>query len=286
MTPNVSRQPRDRTPIAVIGALIAGVILAGAAAGRAMDADRSAPAPGPPPPTAAPAELTVYAAASLGDVLEALRPACESAAGAKLVFNLGASSDLARQILAAAKADVFFSADDDWMDKVAQAGLLDAATPRSLLSNRLVVVGREGIAPAIASAADLAGPAVRHLSLANPEAVPAGKYAKAWLVKAGVWDKVQDRVVPALDVRAALAAVESGGAEVGVVYRTDAMLSRKARILYEVPEQEVPAISYPVAALVDRPHLEAARALVACLASEDSAETFRKFGFIVKAGDR
>lgn len=270
----------------MFGALVAGVIIAGAAAGRAMDADRSAAAPGPPPPTAAPAELTVYAAASLRDVLDALRPACESAAGAKLVFNLGASSDLARQILAAAKADVFFSADEDWMDKVAQAGLLEAATRRSLLSNHLVVVGREGIAPAVTSAADLALPAVHRLSLANPESVPAGKYAKAWLTKAGVWDKVQDRVVPALDVRAALAAVESGGAEAGVVYRTDAMLAKTAQILYEVPDQEAPPISYPVAALADRPHSEGARALVACWSGPDAAETFRKFGFIVKAGER
>lgn len=266
--------------------MIAGVILAGAAASGAMDADRSASTPGSPPPTAAPVEVTVYAAASLRDVLEALRPACEPVAGATLVFNLGASNDLARQILAAAKADVFFSADEDWMNKVAQAGLLDAATRRSLLSNRLVVVGREGTAPTIASAADLAGPAVRRLSLANPESVPAGKYAKAWLTKAGVWDKVQDRVVPALDVRAALAAVESGGAEAGVVYRTDAMLAKKVRILYQVPDQEAPPISYPVAVLADRPNREAARAVVTCWSGPDAAETFRKFGFIVKPGEK
>jgi len=231
-------------------------------------------------------ELTVYAAASLREALQALQPACETEAGARLRFNFGASNDLARQIVAAHKADVFFSADEEWMEHVAQAGLVDNASRRSHLSNRLVVVGREGIAPAVAAPADLAGPAVSRLSLANPDAVPAGKYAKAWLVEAGVWDRVQDRIVPAFDVRAALAAVESGAADLGIVYSTDARLSGKVQVLYEVPERDGPPISYPVAAMDSRPHLNESRRLVACLTGEAAAGVFRGLGFIVRTVSR
>jgi len=225
-------------------------------------------------------ELTVYAAASLREAVQALRPDCEAQAGARLVFNFGASNDLARQIEAANKADVFFSADEAWMEHVDRAGLVDAASRRSRLSNRLVVVGRKETLLAISGPSDLAGPGVRRLSLANPDGVPAGRYARAWLVKTGVWERIQERVVPALDVRAALAAVESGAAEAGLVYRTDAAISTKVRVLYEVPESDGPAISYPVAALLDRPHLEEARRLVACLAGDPAAGVFRRFGFI------
>src|SRR5713101_8651997 len=184
-------------------------------------------------PLARPAspEINFYAAASLRDVLQQLAPVCEEAAGAHLVFNFGASNDLARQIEAGNKADVFFSADEAWMDQVAQAGLVDAESRHSLLSNRLVVVGLKDTPLNVRSARDLVGPNVRRISLANPEAVPAGKYAKAWLEKSGLWDGIRDRVLPGLDVRAALAAVEAGGAEAGVVYRTDAAMSKRVRVV-------------------------------------------------------
>ena len=134
----------------------------------------------------------------------------------------------------------------------------------------------------VQSARDLVGPDVRWISLANPEAVPAGRYAKAWLEKAGIWDNLKDRVLPGLDVRAALAAVESGGAEAGVVYRTDAALSKKVRVVYEVPEGDGPRISYPVAALRDRPRLDMARRVVAWLSGSTAAATFEQNGFLVQ----
>jgi len=227
-------------------------------------------------------EITVYAAASLRDVLQQLAPACEEAVGAHLVFNFGASNDLARQIEAGNKADLFFSADEAWMDNVAQAGLADAESRRSLLSNRLVVVGLKDDPLNIQSPQDLLGPDVRRISLANPEAVPAGKYAKAWLEKVGLWDRLRDRVLPGLDARAALAAVESGGAQVGVVYRTDAVLSKKVRVVYEVPEGEGPRISYPVAAMRDRPRLEVARRIVAWLSGPAAEAAFERYGFMVQ----
>jgi len=226
-------------------------------------------------------ELAVYAAASLRDILQSLAPECEKATGTRLVFNFGASNDLARQIEAGNKADVFLSADEAWMDKVAQAGLVDAGSRRPLLSNRLVVIARKDSSVKIGTPSDLASSGIKRISLADPQAVPAGKYARAWLDKAGVLETIADRVLPALDVRAALAAVVSGGADVGVVYRTDAAISDKVRVLYEVPEQDGPRSSYAVAALSQRPRLDAARRVVDWLAGAAAAAAFEKSGFIV-----
>lgn len=231
-----------------------------------------------------PVELQLAAAASLRDVLEELAPAVERAIGVRLVLNLGASSDLARQILAAPRADLYFSADESWMDRVAEAGLVDQASRCSPLSNRLVVVVPADSSLAIRSAADLAGPQIERLSLANPEAVPAGKYAKAWLEATGNWRALAGRVVPAVDVRAALAAVESGAIDAGVVYRTDAALSRRVRVAFEVPEEESPRISYALAALAGRPQIAAARAVAAWLCSRAAAAEFARFGFVARAG--
>jgi molybdate transport system substrate-binding protein len=233
---------------------------------------------------AEPVELRMSAAASLRDVLDELAPALERATGARLMLNLGGSSDLARQIVAAARADLFFSADEAWMDHVAVAGLVDAASRRSPLSNRLVVVVPAASALEIRDARDLAGPAVRRLSLAQPETVPAGRYAKAWLESRGAWDAVAARVVPALDVRAALAAVESGAIDAGIVYRTDAARSTRVRIAFEVPADEGPAISYALAAIAGRPRLELARRVVAWLAGPEAASVFERHGFVVRAG--
>jgi molybdate transport system substrate-binding protein len=235
-----------------------------------------------PEPAAPPVELAVYAASSLRDVLTELAPAVERATGTRLVFNIGASNDLARQIVAANKADLFFSADEGSMDHVAAAGLVDAGSRRSPLANRLVVVIPADSPLQISAASHLASPAIRRLALGNPEAVPAGRYAKAWLESQGVWNGVAERVVPMLDVRAALAAVESGAAEAGVVYRTDAALSRRARVTYVVPEGEGPRVSYALAALQPRPHLEAARAVAAWLCGPEAAAVFERLGFVVR----
>jgi molybdate transport system substrate-binding protein len=233
---------------------------------------------------AKPSEISLYAAASLRDALQELAPGCESKLRVRLVFNMGASSDLARQIIAAAKADVFISADEDWMERVAAAGLVDPASRRVLLSNRLVVIGRPDAALRITQAGDLRSAVVRRIAMANPEAVPAGKYAKAWLQKAGLWEEVRERVVPSVDVRAALATVESGVVDVGVVYRTDALISKKVRVLYEVPEDQGPRIVYVAAAMSGRPNLESARRLVEWLAGPEAGGTFERHGFIVTAG--
>jgi molybdate transport system substrate-binding protein len=116
------------------------------------------------------------------------------------------------------------------------------------------------------------------VALGDPQAVPAGIYARQWLEKRGLWERVRDRVVPTLDVRAALAAVESGNADAGIVYRTDAAISRRVRVVLEVPVEEAPRIVYPVA-LLAASHGAAARAFYEHLRSPAARAVFERLGF-------
>lgn len=229
------------------------------------------------PGAAAADEVSVFAAASLADALAELGAAFEARSGHRLAFNFGGSNDLARQIRAGAPADVFFSADEAQMDVVERAGRVRPADRVSLLSNTLVVV-----VPA-SSGAGLRGPRdlvrVRRLALGDPEAVPAGVYARAWLEAAGLWESLAGKLVPTLNVRAALAAVESGNVDAAVVYRTDAVLTRRARVAFEVAREHGPKIIYAVAPLIGSP--PAARDFVTSLRSAEAARIFEKHGFLV-----
>ncbi len=229
-------------------------------------------------------ELVVYAATSTRDALLALASAFERQHGVELVFNFGSSGDLARQILAAAQADVFLSADDLELDRVERAALLRAGTRCRLLTNQLVVIEPadvESVFTAPFDAGQLAAPRVRRLSLGNVHSVPAGRYAQDWLARCGVWEALQDRVLPANDVRAALAAVESGAAEAGIVYKSDAARSSRVRLVYAVPLAQGPAISYPAAVIAGRPNEDIARAWLVSLHSAAARATFESFGFLV-----
>jgi molybdate transport system substrate-binding protein len=230
------------------------------------------------------AELQVFAAASLTDALQELATAYEKASGDKVLLNFGASSTLARQIQEGAPADLFLSADEEKMDGLEKHRLLLAGTRRSVLSNTLVVVVPADSTLRIAGAADLATSRVRVLALAEPQSVPAGIYAKQYLKAQKLWDRVIDKVVPTENVRAALAAVEAGNAEAGIVYKTDAGISKKVRIAWEVPQAEGPRISYPFAALAASRQPDAARRLLAWLESAEGLAVFRRYGFLVAGG--
>lgn len=227
------------------------------------------------------ADLHVFAAASLTDALKEIAPEYEKATGDKLVLNLGASSTLARQIQEGAPADLFLSADEAKMDGLEKRKLLVAGTRRSVLSNTLVVVVPADSSLKIASPADLAASSIRAIALAEPQTVPAGIYAKEYLDSKGLWSKVVDRVIPTENVRAALAAVEAGNADAGIVYRTDAGISKKVKIAYEVPLAESPKISYPFAVLAGSERKEAARKLLDWLCSPPALAVFRKYGFLI-----
>src|SRR5262245_4066219 len=159
---------------------------------------------------AAAQELQVFAAASLTDALQELAKTYEKDSGQKIAFNFGASSLLARQIQEGAPADVFFSADEAKMDGLDKAHLLLPGTRRSLLSNTLVVVVASDSPLKLSAASELGDARFKRLALAETRTVPAGIYAKQYLEKIGIWARVAERVIPTENVRAALAAVESG----------------------------------------------------------------------------
>jgi len=224
-------------------------------------------------------DVMVFAAASLSDALRELAAIEQRATGDTVRLNLGASSTLARQIEAGAPADVFFSADEAKMDDLARARLIDPATRRSLLSNTLVIVVAADSPLALQSATDLLQPAVRRIAIAEPASVPAGIYAREYLRKVGLWDRLSPKFVPTENVRAALAVVEIGDVDAGIVYRTDALISKRVRIAWEVPPAEGPRISYPVALVKDGGNPAGARRFLALLLSPEGRAVFAKYGF-------
>lgn len=226
------------------------------------------------------ADLNVFAAASLSDALRDIAKAYEPGSGDALHFNLAASSTLAIQIKQGAPADVFFSADEAKMDDLAKAGLIVADTRVSLLSNTLVIVVNADGGAAVSTPADLAKPAIGRVALAEPQTVPAGIYAKEWLQKTGLWKRIIDKVVPTENVRACLAAVEAGNADAGIVYKTDALISKKVKVAYEVSVAEGPKISYPLAVVKESKNEAAARKFAAYLASPAARAIFEQYGFL------
>lgn len=227
------------------------------------------------------AELTVHAAASLTDAMKEIAAGYEKESGDKLKFNFGASSMLARQIEEGAPADLFLSADEAKMDALEKKELLLAGSRRTLLANTLVIIVPTDASSPPKGAADLAKPEYKKLALAEPQSVPAGIYAREYLQGLGLWDGVKDKVVPLENVRAASAAVESGNVEAGFVYKTDALLSKKAKIAVEISVAEGPRISYPLAIIKSSKEAEQAKKFADYLAGPAARQVFKKFGFIV-----
>ena len=177
------------------------------------------------------AEVNVSAAASLTDVMKEIASAYEKESGDNILFNFGASSLLARQIIERAPADMFISADEAKMDELEKAGLIATETRRDLLSNLLVIVVPYDSKLGIASPEELVTKSQK-IAVADARAVPAGIYTKEYLTQLGLWQKLEPKIVPTENVRAALAAVESGNVDAGFVYATDAKISSKVRIGY------------------------------------------------------
>lgn len=217
--------------------------------------------------------LLVFAAASLKNALDEVNRAYD----APVRTSYAASSALARQIERGAPADVFLSADADWMDYLERRGQVVKGTRRPLLGNRLVWVAPAG-SPVPAEPLALLGQSGR-LAIADPAHVPAGKYARAALEHAGTWDRIAGRLAPAENVRAALALVARGEAPLGVVYETDARAEPKVRVLARIDARLHPRIEYPAAAVRGSPGT--ARYL-AFLASPTAAAIFEKHGFHVE----
>jgi molybdate transport system substrate-binding protein len=248
-----------RTSIALVLAVVAAVVLTDATA----------------------ADVTVFGAASLKEALDEQAKRFESATGNKVVVAYGASNSLARQIDSGAPADVFVSADIEWMDYVDGKNRLMTGTRVNLLRNTLVLIAPATsratlkIAPGFALAAALGE---QRLAMANPYGVPAGKYGRAALEQLGVWDSVEKHVARAENVRAALALVSRGEAAFGIVYATDAYADKGVRIVDTFPAATHPPIVYP-AAIIAASRSAAAKPLLEYLRSAAARATWEKYGF-------
>ena len=198
--------------------------------------------------------------------------------GIAVSVETGPSSSLARQIELGQNADLFLSADEEWADYLEKKGLV--AERRDLLGNRLVVIVPDGSTLKISRLEDLTSTAVRRLALAGP-AVPAGRYAREALSKAGIWKQVSDRVLQGGDVRATLAYVVRGEADAGIVYGTDAMAVKDVRVALEIEPALHRPIRYPLVLVKREPIAPAARQFYEAISSPSAAERFRRRGFQV-----
>lgn len=193
--------------------------------------------------------VSVYAATSTAEVLAELADLFETQQGIAVHLNLAASSVLARQIEAGAPSDVFISANLRWMDHLERAGWIEADSRRELAGNRLVLIApnQQTFDVRMTPGFDLSKAFAGRLAVGDPDHVPAGLYARQALQALGWWDALADRLVPCMDVRAALRLVETEQAPAGVIYATDAASSSKVTIIGEIPSQYHAAIRYPVA---------------------------------------
>lgn len=244
-------------------AAAAALVLTGAPSARAQD------------------RVTVFAAASLRNALDAVSAAWTAQTQNKAVISYAASSALAKQIEQGAPADVFFSADLDWMDYLGEKSLIDTASVSRLLGNDLVLIAAADstLTAEIAPGFDLAGLLGEgRLAMADVKSVPAGKYGKAALETLGIWASVEGKLAQAENVRAALKLVAAGEAPLGIVYRTDARAEAGVRILGIFPAASHPQIVYPVARVAASQNHNAA-AFIAFLKSPAAAEIFKAQGF-------
>jgi molybdate transport system substrate-binding protein len=232
-------------------------------------------------PAACAADVMVFAAASLKEAMDEQARHFEAGTGNKVTISYGASNALAKQIEAGAPADLFLSADLDWMDYLDQRRLLAPGTRFNLLRNTLAL-----IAPASSKSTLKIGPnfglaaalGQEKLAMANPDSVPAGKYGKAALEKLGAWSGVEKQVARAENVRAALVLVSRGEAPFGIVYSTDALADKGVRVVDTFPQDSYPPIAYPVAVIATSKSA-AAKPLLDYLRSPAARPVWEKYGF-------
>lgn len=233
-------------------------------------------------PVAVAAAVTVFAAASLKEAMDDQARQFEAGTGTRVIVSYAASNALAKQIETGAPADIFISADLDWMDYVASKGLIEPGSRSDLLGNKLVLVAPKDspVSLDLKPGADLAKALGEgRLAMGNVDSVPAGKYGKAALQKLGLWDSVSNKLAQAESVRAALLLVSRGEASLGIVYQTDAAADPTVKIVAVFPADSHPPIIYPVA--LTKKANEAAAAFLGYLKSPKAAPAFEAQGFTV-----
>jgi molybdate transport system substrate-binding protein len=229
------------------------------------------------------AKLVIFAAASLKDALDEVNAAYQREEGQKTATSYAASSTLAKQIEEGAPADIFISADPDWMDYLAKKNLIKPETRANLLGNRLVLIAPVDSAVRLAIGTNF--PLAQalgsgRLAIADPSGVPAGIYGKAALQALGVWSSVADKLAPGENVRATVLLVSRGAAPLGIVYQTDAVADTGVKILGTFPEDTHPPIIYPIAVVASSAN-PGAPGYIAFLKSPPARPIFEKQGFTV-----
>ena len=227
-------------------------------------------------------EILVYAAASLTNAMQQIGADYQKTAHVVVTTSFDASSTLARQIEQGARADVFFSADTDWMDYLQKRNLIQPGTRKNLLGNALVLIApaqsqiQLTIGPHFALAAALNG---GRLATGDPDSVPVGRYARAALTNLGVWDQVSPLIARAENVRTALLYVARGETPLGIVYRSDALIEKRVRVVDTFPASSHPPIVYPIA--LTQSAQGAAAAFISYLTGPRAHKVFVKYGFSV-----
>lgn len=224
------------------------------------------------------ADVNVFAAASMKGALDEIGAAFKAKTGTGIVATYAASGPLAKQIEAAAPADVFISADEKWMDELAGKNLIKADTRKDIIGNSLVVVKQKDAKIDVDPAKLAAALGDDKLVIGDPKSVPAGNYAQSALTKLGEWDGLQKNIVMQDNVRSALALVSRGEAKLGIVYGSDVLSDPKTEVAASFPEDSHAPVRYP-AAIVAASQNDSAKAFVDFLQSDDAAAIFKKDGF-------
>lgn len=225
--------------------------------------------------------LVVSAAASMQDALKTIAADYRRREPTATVrFNFAASGTLQRQIENGAPVDLFISAARKNMDELQARGLIVADTRRNLARNRLVLIVPRNTRAGVRSFGDLKKPQVARVAIGAPQSVPAGKYAQELLQKIGIWSIVEKKAVRAKDVRGVLTQVELGNVNAGIVYRTDALISSRVRVVSVAPENLHAPIVYPLTVIKASQNKAAARRFAAYLTSAPAKKVLQRFGFV------
>jgi len=230
-------------------------------------------------PAFAAQELIVSAAASLTNAMKVVAGQYEKAhPGTKVICNFAASGVLLQQMAKGAPVDVFAAADQKTMNQAQAKKLINPATRQNFVSNRLVLIVPMDSKLTVSGLKGLIAPQVKRVAVGNPATVPAGRYAKEALVKAGLWDKLEPKYVLAESVRQVLDYVRRGEVDAGLVYSTDAAIAKgKVKVIQKVTEHA--PILYPIAVTASTGKKAAAQSFVDFVVSIAAQKTFKKFGF-------
>jgi len=225
------------------------------------------------------AELTISAAVSLTDALEEMQKDFEKDHNVKMKFNLGSSGTLAQQIQQGAPADVFISANQDWMDKLSLSGDIKKNTRSDVTGNSIVLVTKKGEKPRVKKIKDLTSKNAGQIAIGNPESVPAGEYTEDTLKHLKKWDDLKDNFIMAKDVRQVLTYTESGNADLGFVYASDAATSDKVEVIDTADKSWHEPIIYPAAVTTDSKNEIMAKDFLDYVKSDKGQDILKKYGF-------